>query len=157
MTPTLELAVQTHKTLEKLGEPFGIASVPIYGGMDQAPQIKTLKNMDEGRMMTSIVVGTPGRILERWRVRLEQLTYESRVSYLLLDETDWMFDKGFGNDTRNIIERTVQGSDRQTLMCNQRDMSGRVWRLVATFQCDPMTITVGSDDLTANSGVRQES
>lgn len=45
------------------------------------------------------------------------LMHETRVSYLVLDEADRMLDKGFENDIRNIIGRTVQGSERQTLMC----------------------------------------
>ena len=64
MAPTRELAIQTHETLEKLGEPFGIASVAVYGGVDKGPQIKALKNMNKGGMTTRIVVGTPGRILD---------------------------------------------------------------------------------------------
>ncbi len=64
MAPTRELAIQTHETLEQLGEPFGIASVAVYGGVDKGPQIKALKNMNQGKKVTRIVVGTPGRILD---------------------------------------------------------------------------------------------
>ena len=68
LAPTRELAIQTHETLEKLGEPFGIASVAVYGGVDKGPQIKALKNMNKEKggagMVTRIVVGTPGRILD---------------------------------------------------------------------------------------------
>ena len=68
LAPTRELAIQTHETLEKLGAPFGIASVAVYGGVDKGPQIKALKNMNKEKgsagMVTRIVVGTPGRILD---------------------------------------------------------------------------------------------
>ena len=64
LAPTRELAIQTHETLEKLGEPFGIASVAVYGGVDKGPQIKALKNMNKGGKTTRVVVGTPGRILD---------------------------------------------------------------------------------------------
>ena len=114
MAPTRELAIQTHETLDKLGEPFGIASVAVYGGVDKGPQIKALKNMNRGGKLTRIVVGTPGRILD---LANEGACDLSRVSYLVLDEADRMLDKGFENDIRNIIGRTMQGADRQTLMC----------------------------------------
>lgn len=64
MAPTRELAIQTHETLEQLSQPFGIASVAVYGGVDKGPQIKTLKNMNKDGKTTRIIVGTPGRILD---------------------------------------------------------------------------------------------
>ncbi|KAI0696498.1 P-loop containing nucleoside triphosphate hydrolase protein [Cerioporus squamosus] len=151
MAPTRELAIQTHETLEALGEPFGIASVAVYGGVDKGPQIKALKNMNQGKKVTRIVVGTPGRILD---LANEGACDLSRVSYLVLDEADRMLDKGFENDIRNIIGRTMQGADRQTLMFSAT-WPDAVRRLAATFQRNPVRVTVGSDDLTANSRVEQ--
>ncbi|TBU23096.1 DEAD-domain-containing protein [Dichomitus squalens] len=154
VAPTRELAIQTHETLDKLGEPFGIASVAVFGGVDKGPQIKALKNMnkDKGKGTTTrIVVGTPGRILDLVNEGACDL---SRVSYLVLDEADRMLDKGFENDIRNIIGHTMQGPERQTLMFSAT-WPDAVRRLAATFQRDPVRVTVGSDDLTANSRVEQ--
>lgn len=64
VAPTRELALQTHDTLSALGEPFGIASVAIFGGVDKGPQIKSLGNANKDGKITRIVVGTPGRILD---------------------------------------------------------------------------------------------
>ncbi len=36
---------------------------------------------------------------------------------MVLDEADRMLDKGFENDIRAIIGHTLQGAERQTLMC----------------------------------------
>lgn len=114
VAPTRELAIQTHETLEKLGAPLGVASVAVYGGVDKAPQIKMLKNLNKGGLTTRIVVGTPGRILDLCNEGVCDL---SRVNYLVLDEADRMLDKGFENDIRQIIGKTLQGAERQTLMC----------------------------------------
>ena len=64
VAPTRELAIQTHDTLLALGEPFGIASVAVFGGVDKSPQVKTLKNANKDGKTTRIIVGTPGRILD---------------------------------------------------------------------------------------------
>ncbi|KAI0770958.1 DEAD-domain-containing protein [Trametes elegans] len=151
VAPTRELAIQTHETLEKLGAPFGIASVAVYGGVDKGPQIKTLKNANKDGKTTRIIVGTPGRILDLVNDGACDL---SRVSYLVLDEADRMLDKGFENDIRAIIGHTLQGADRQTLMFSAT-WPDAVRRLASTFQRNPVRVTVGSDDLTANSRVEQ--
>ncbi|EIW65288.1 DEAD-domain-containing protein [Trametes versicolor FP-101664 SS1] len=151
VAPTRELAIQTHETLEQLGAPFGIASVAVFGGVDKAPQIKTLKNANKDGRTTRIIVGTPGRLLDLVNDGACDL---SRVSYMVLDEADRMLDKGFENDIRAIIGHTLQGAERQTLMFSAT-WPDAVRRLAATFQRDPIRVTVGSDDLTANSRVEQ--
>ncbi|TFK47944.1 DEAD-domain-containing protein [Heliocybe sulcata] len=151
VAPTRELAIQTHETLLALGGPFGIASVALFGGVEKGPQIKTLKNLNKDGKTTRIVVGTPGRILDLVNDGACDL---SGVDYLVLDEADRMLDKGFENDIRSIISHTKQGSDRQTLMFSAT-WPEAVRRLASTFQRDPARVTVGSDDLTANSKVEQ--
>jgi len=66
VAPTRELALQTHETLSALGRPFGIASVAVFGGVPKEPQVRMLKNANNGKdqTVTRIVVGTPGRILD---------------------------------------------------------------------------------------------
>ena len=83
-----------------------------------------------------------------------------------------MLDKGFENDIRNIIASTKPAAERQTMMCefcrhaslnecpDRHIVVSATWpeavrRLAGTFQRDPVRVTVGSDDLTANSRVEQ--
>lgn len=157
LAPTRELAIQTHDALAALGEPFGIASVALFGGVEKRGQIDALRNIASGRgknkskTVTRIVVGTPGRILDLVNEGICDL---SNVRYLVLDEADRMLDKGFENDIRKIIAFTQQGETRQTLMYSAT-WPDSVRRLAATFQRDPVRVTVGSEDLTANSHVDQ--
>ncbi|KAJ7924401.1 P-loop containing nucleoside triphosphate hydrolase protein [Mycena leptocephala] len=153
VAPTRELALQTHDTLNEIGTPLGIASVAVFGGVPKEPQVRMLRNLNKGKNgpTTRIVVGTPGRILDLVQEGACDL---SGVNYLVLDEADRMLDKGFENDIRNIISSTKQGSDRQTLMFSAT-WPDSVRRLASTFQLDPVRVTVGSDDLTANSRVAQ--
>lgn len=65
-----------------------------------------------------------------------------------------MLDKGFENDIRKIIGFTMDAKERQTLMFSAT-WPDAVRRLASTFQRDPVRVTVGSDDLTANSRVEQ--
>ncbi|KXN84798.1 ATP-dependent RNA helicase DBP3 [Leucoagaricus sp. SymC.cos] len=153
VAPTRELAIQTHETLSALGKPFSIASVAVFGGVPKDPQIKMLKNASKGKdgMVTRIVVGTPGRILD---LKQEGACDLSGVDYLVLDEADRMLDKGFENDIRNIISSTKPMSERQTMMFSAT-WPEAVRRLASSFQRNPVRVTVGSDDLTANSRVEQ--
>jgi ATP-dependent RNA helicase DBP3 len=67
VAPTRELAIQTHDALSGLGKTFGIASVAIFGGVPKDGQIRMLKaSLKQGSdgLLTRIVVGTPGRILD---------------------------------------------------------------------------------------------
>jgi ATP-dependent RNA helicase DBP3 len=81
-----------------------------------------------------------------------------------------MLDKGFENDITKIISYTIQGEGRQTMMCERFLLScvlhlifisvSATWpeavrRLASSFQHHPVRVTVGSEDLTANSRVEQ--
>ncbi|THH12171.1 hypothetical protein EW145_g170 [Phellinidium pouzarii] len=146
LAPTRELALQTHVTFSSLGSPFGLTSVAIFGGVDKEPQRRAL--LEVGAAM---VVGTPGRILDLLNEGACDL---SGVTYLVLDEADRMLDKGFENDIRAIISHTALPEQRQTLMFSAT-WPDAVRKLASTFQHDPIRVTVGSDDLTANRRVAQ--
>ncbi|CAE6469488.1 unnamed protein product [Rhizoctonia solani] len=149
VAPTRELAIQTQQTLQDLGAPFGIGSVCLYGGEPKDAQRKTLLSQNGDGRTTRIVVGTPGRLKDFIEEGVCDL---SRVSYLVLDEADRMLDKGFENDIRSIIQKTTPTEKRQTLMFSAT-WPESVRRLASTFQRDPVRVTVGKDELQANSRV----
>lgn len=105
ITPTRELAIQIYEELKRLSKYEKINSVPIYGGQSMDKQITAL------RRGVSIVVGTPGRILDH--IRRKTLKLDS-VNYLVLDEADEMLNMGFIDDIKEILKHT--SSDRQTLL-----------------------------------------
>lgn len=152
VAPTRELALQTHDTLSAIGKPFKIASVAVFGGVPKDPQVKMLaKSRKSKDSTTKIIVGTPGRILDLCNDGACDL---SGVDYLVLDEADRMLDKGFENDIRNIISQAKQGAERQTLMFSAT-WPESVRRLASSFLRTPVRVTVGSEELTANSRVEQ--
>jgi ATP-dependent RNA helicase RhlE len=105
LVPTRELAAQVEESVRTYGKHTGIRSLAVYGGVGINPQIQTL------RRGIDILVATPGRLLDH----LEQRTVDlSKVQTLVLDEADRMFDMGFINDIRKIIQRLPK--ERQNLL-----------------------------------------
>ncbi|NJD57983.1 MAG: DEAD/DEAH box helicase, partial [Anaerolineae bacterium] len=105
LSPTRELAEQTHTTIAMLGRQTGFHSMTIYGGVSNQPQIKGL------RAGTEIVVACPGRLLDLMGQNVVNL---SRVEILVIDEADRMFDMGFLPDIRRILSALPK--QRQTLL-----------------------------------------
>ncbi|KAF8523109.1 DEAD-domain-containing protein [Hysterangium stoloniferum] len=151
VAPTRELAMQTYDTLEAIGRPWGIGCLCLYGGVDKDAQRNELQGKGSKAGKVRIVVGTPGRLLDLVEEGCLDL---SRVTYLVLDEADRMLDRGFENDIRRIIGNTADQKARQTVMFSAT-WPESVRRLADTFQRNPVRITVGSEDLTANGRVEQ--
>ena len=62
LSPTRELAIQSHETFGKILEPLGYASVCVYGGAKRSGQSDALKGSP--RCPVRVVVATPGRLLD---------------------------------------------------------------------------------------------
>ncbi|KAE8542305.1 ATP-dependent RNA helicase DBP3 [Cryptococcus gattii VGV] len=147
LAPTRELAQQSHEHLSAFGEQVGLKSVCIFGGVGKDGQAKELSQRE-----ARVVVGTPGRTLDLADSGELDL---SSVSYLVLDEADRMLDAGFENDIRRIIAHTPGHKEgRQTVMFSAT-WPESVRRLASTFLNDPLRITVGSDELSANKRIEQ--
>lgn len=104
VSPTRELAEQTHQEILRLGRDTKIRSVTIYGGVSKGPQLAALRRGVE------IVVACPGRLLDHVDAGAMNL---SHVEVLVLDEADRMCDMGFLPDIRRIIRQVPE--KRQTL------------------------------------------
>jgi len=131
ISPTRELAEQTHTAIKALGRKTGLRSLTIYGGVGVKPQIKGL------RAGAEIVVACPGRLLDLMRQRVINL---SSVEILVLDEADQMFDMGFLPDIRRIL--AALPNPRQTLLFSAT-MPGEIRSLANEFLRDPKSISLG--------------
>jgi len=95
LAPTRELVIQVCEEINSLKGDNELVVAPIYGGQSIGMQLKKL------RRGVSIVVGTPGRILDhlgRKSLRLES------IKYFILDEADEMLNMGFIEDIENILD-----------------------------------------------------
>ncbi|XP_047049164.1 DEAD-box ATP-dependent RNA helicase 42-like [Lolium rigidum] len=108
MAPTRELVLQIYSDIKKFSKVLGINCVPIYGGSGVAQQISELKRGAE------IVVCTPGRMIDILCTSSGKITNLRRVSFLVLDEADRMFDMGFEPQITRIVQNTRP--DRQTVL-----------------------------------------
>ena len=131
VSPTRELAEQTHVTFGALGQHTRVRSLSLYGGVNINPQIQKL------RQGVDVIVACPGRLLDH----LQQGTLSlSHVEVLVLDEADRMFDMGFLPDVRRILKYLPAG--RQTLLF-AATMPDDVRQLAHDILRNPVTVQVG--------------
>ncbi|CAF0885674.1 unnamed protein product, partial [Didymodactylos carnosus] len=108
MTPTRELSLQTTKECKKFSKLLDIRCVAVYGGTGISEQIAELKRGAE------IIVCTPGRMIDMLAANGGKVTNLRRVTYVVLDEADRMFDLGFEPQVNKILDNIRP--DRQTVM-----------------------------------------
>lgn len=89
MAPTRELCMQIGKDIKKFSKSLNLRAVCVYGGTGISEQIAELKRGAE------VVVCTPGRMIDMLAANSSRVTNLRRVTYIVLDEADRMFDMGF--------------------------------------------------------------
>lgn len=157
MAPTRELAQQIEEEVVKFGEPLGIRSVAVIGGISREEQGLKL------RMGCEVVIATPGRLID---VLENHYLVLSQCTYIVLDEADRMIDMGFEPDIQTILkhmpvtnekpdsdqledERTMtqnffsKNKYRQTVMFTAT-MPPAVERIAVTYMRRPATVYIGS-------------
>ncbi|KAF2310270.1 hypothetical protein GH714_007522 [Hevea brasiliensis] len=127
MAPTRELVQQIHSDIKKFAKILAIRCVPVYGGSGVAQQISELKRG------TEIVVCTPGSMIDILCTSGGKITNLRRVTYLVMDEADRMFDMGFEPQITRIV---------QNIHPNRQTVGGR---------------SVANEDITQLVEVRPES
>ncbi|KAM0179583.1 hypothetical protein ACHAPF_002867 [Botrytis cinerea] len=108
MTPTRELATQIHKECKPFLKAMGLRAVCAYGGAIIKDQIADLKRGAE------IIVCTPGRMIELLAANSGRVTNLQRVTYVVLDEADRMFDMGFEPQVMKVFNNIRP--NRQTIL-----------------------------------------
>lgn len=140
MTPTRELATQIHRECKPFLKAMGLRAVCAYGGAPIKDQIADLKRGAE------IIVCTPGRMIDLLAANSGRVTNLKRVTYVVLDEADRMFDMGFEPQVMKIFANIRP--NRQTIMFSAT--MPRIMDALAkkTLQ-SPVEITVGGRSVVA--------
>nr|CAB3237061.1 ATP-dependent RNA helicase DDX42-like [Phallusia mammillata] len=142
VAPTRELCQQIHAECRRFGKAYGINTACCFGGGNMYEQQKALAEGCE------IVAATPGRIIDHVKKGNTNLL---RVTYLVFDEADRMFEMGFEYQVRSIANQ-VRPS-RQTLLFSAT-FRKRIERLARAILTDPVRIVQG-DIGEANTDVTQ--
>ena len=130
LTPTRELAMQVHESVQTYGKYVPLRDLVVYGGVDIKPQTEALRKGVE------IVVATPGRLLDH--VQQKSVNFNS-VEVLVLDEADRMLDMGFIPDIKRIL--AMLPKERQSLLFSAT-FSEEIKKLADSMLKTPVLIEV---------------
>lgn len=143
LSPTRELAQQTAREFAWLGSDFGVRVATLVGGLDMERQIRALRDG------ASVVVGTPGRILDH--LRRGTLNAEE-IKSVVLDEGDHMLDMGFRDEMEAIL-KAMDHVERTWLF--SATMPPEVLSLSKLYLNAPKKISLVSD-ITSHSDIIQK-
>lgn len=121
LAPTRELVIQVTEEIDSLKGGSDITTAAIYGGQRIDIQLKKL------RRGSSIVVGTPGRILDH--IRRGTLILD-KIEYFILDEADEMLNMGFIEDIEEVLKETP---DKKRVLLFSATMPARIRKLAENY------------------------
>ncbi|WP_413289870.1 DEAD/DEAH box helicase [Bdellovibrio sp. HCB337] len=139
LVPTRELAEQVQENVEKLSEVSGLKGFAIYGGTGYDKQKDALKNGVE------FIVATPGRLIDLYKEHLVDL---KQVRAIVFDEADRMFDMGFKDDMKYILQRVPK--ERQFLVFSAT-LNFDVLNTAYQFGADPVEVNISRDQAKAEN------
>ncbi|MDF4367315.1 DEAD/DEAH box helicase, partial [Vibrio parahaemolyticus] len=142
LTPTRELALQVHQSIEAYGKNLPLRSMAMFGGVDYAPQKQALIEGDD------IVVSTPGRLIDLYGQRA---IHFDEVEMLVLDEADKMLDMGFIDAIDKIVD--CMPEHVQSLLFSAT-LSNPVRDLAKNAIIDPEEITIAKHSA-SKSNIKQ--
>lgn len=140
MTPTRELANQIAREARPFLKALGLRVTSAYGGSPLKDNIADLKRGAE------VIVCTPGRMIELLITNSGRIINLRRITYLVLDEADRMFDMGFEPQVMKILSQIRP--DRQTVLFSAtfpRAMEALARKVLKK----PLEITVGGRSVVA--------
>ncbi|KAB8283158.1 Pre-mRNA-processing ATP-dependent RNA helicase PRP5 [Yarrowia lipolytica] len=148
ITPTRELCVQIYRDLRPFLAALELTAVCAYGGSPIKDQIAALKKG------THIIVCTPGRMIDLLAANQGRVLSLSRVTFLVIDEADRMFDMGFEPQVLKLTQSIRP--DRQTVLFSatfpkkMEQLARRVLSKRSSDSLGPIEIIVGARSVVAS-------
>jgi len=139
LVPTRELAEQVYENAVKFLEGTGMQSCSVYGGTTYEKQVAALKSGVE------FVIATPGRFIDLYKEHIADL---GLVRAVVFDEADRMFDMGFKDDMKFILQRIPR--DRQ-FMVFSATLNFDVLNVAYEYGADPVEVNISRDQAKADN------
>ncbi|MDH5423491.1 MAG: DEAD/DEAH box helicase [Gammaproteobacteria bacterium] len=141
IAPTRELAIQIHKDAKLLGQYTGLKLGLAYGGTDYQ------KQHDQLEAGVDVLIGTPGRIIDFFKQGIFKL---NAVEVVVMDEADRMFDLGFIDDIRYLLNACPKPTERLSMLFSAT-LSLRISELAYVHMNEPQSIKIESETRTADN------
>eukprot|EP01114_Cavostelium_apophysatum_P020136 TRINITY_DN6667_c0_g1_i1.p1 TRINITY_DN6667_c0_g1~~TRINITY_DN6667_c0_g1_i1.p1 ORF type:complete len:806 (-),score=241.23 TRINITY_DN6667_c0_g1_i1:2-2362(-) len=131
LSPTRELAAQTHSYIEGFTKHTNIRCALVVGGLSLQVQEAELRSSPD------IIVATPGRMIDH--LRNSQSVGLDDIEFLIMDEADRLLDMGFRAELMELVKGCP--TNRQTMLFSAT-MSDEVVQLVKLSLRNPVRVSV---------------
>ncbi len=142
VSPTRELAEQSQKVMEALGDFMSVKTHACIGGRSVGDDAKKLASG------VQVVSGTPGRVHDLIRRRILLV---DKIKILVIDEADEMLAEGFKEQIYDIF-RLLPTSVQVVLI--SATLPPEVLEMTNKFMADPVRVLVRRDEVSL-AGIRQ--
>ncbi|OQW50399.1 MAG: hypothetical protein A4S09_00995 [Proteobacteria bacterium SG_bin7] len=139
MVPTRELCEQVYKNFSDLRGDSGLRATTVYGGVGYDQQKKELAEPIE------FVIATPGRLIDLYK---EHVIDFRKIRAVVFDEADRMFDMGFKDDVRYVVQRVPK--ERQVLLFSAT-LNFEVLNIAYEMGSHPVEINLSRDQSKAEN------
>lgn len=143
LTPTRELAAQVFDNVREYSEYLNIKSMVIFGGVNQKPQVRALRDG------VDVLVATPGRLLD---LQSQGALSLGKIEFLVLDEADRMLDMGFLRDIKKVLDLVPK--ERQTLLFSAT-FSPEIKSFASSILRNPVAVEAAPENTTAEKVVQK--
>ena len=134
LSPTRELAMQLHQTIQQLTTHIDLITCLVHGGVSATVQIQSL------RPGTDLLIATPGRLIDLLHQKSIKL---DETHHIVVDEADRMLDLGFAPDIRTLFKQLP--AKRQALFFSAT-MPPEAQKLAQDILQKPITLRLETDD-----------
>ncbi len=132
LVPTRELAIQIKDNFILFSKYLKIKILSLYGGQKYNVQLSKLKNNP------NIIVSTPGRLIDYIKRKCNLINFNN-IKFLVLDEVDEMFCKGFIKDVKFILSNII--NKHQTILFSAT-ICNNIKNIIKKFMLFPKEINL---------------